>query len=249
MKLRIAQIIRVYLAIVIAFIALAVQQLIALILSLGELFSMGIAKHSVRLNDGRVVVDGHRTMSLFDLPIGAKGLMWGSMSGIIMVLLIAIANNRKQPNILAFRKFRIKAAIPWTIAYIIFGIFSNWLVEHYEEFRSKEMEMMIRSSLTNPIMACLSIGFLVPIFEELLFRSWLFGKIVKEYGGGIAVIGTSILFIAIHVQYNLFILVVLSALSLILGMIRLRTDSILPSIVIHVVNNLIVLLSAMNTAP
>lgn len=247
MEPRLIAFLRVYLAIVLSAVALAVQQIVAVVLSLGDLIPMGLAKHSVSLKHGKVLLDNERELSIFDLPIGGNGLLWGSLIGIFIIIIYAIANKGPWLQVLALRKFGIKAAIHWILAFIAFGIISIILERQFETFHSDDMERMVRSSMDSPIMLFVAVGLLAPVFEELLFRGWLFGKLNESYGGILAVLVTSVLFTLIHMQYGWMIRITIMVLSLILGMIRLRTGSVLASMVVHIANNVIATILAMQS--
>jgi membrane protease YdiL (CAAX protease family) len=244
MKQKLVPLFRSYIAAVLAIVAIAVQQIIALVLSLGDLYTSGEAKNSVGLKHGKVIIDNEREISLFDLPIGGNGLLWGSIAGIVMILLFAITTKESWFSTLALRRFRIKAIAPWIFAYLAYGVLSTWLGQRFEILQSEDMDRLIRSSLNSPTVAILSLGVFVPVFEELLFRGWLFGKIEQAHGGWAAIVVTTGLFLVAHQQYNWAILAGLSIITFIFGMMRWRTGSVLAPMLLHVVNNVIIVLMA-----
>ena len=80
--------------------------------------------------------------------------------------------------------------------------------------------------------------FLVPVIEELLFRGVLWSILQENKGTATAVIVTTVYFVFLHLTLN-------NAFSAILigicgSMFILFTGSIIPSIVIHLLNNLLV---------
>lgn len=76
---------------------------------------------------------------------------------------------------------------------------------------------------------------LAPLVEELVFRGLLYGWLVGRWGGGIAVIGSSLAFAAAHVELAHVILVL--PLGLVFGWLRWRSGSLWPSLVAHMANN------------
>ena len=80
-----------------------------------------------------------------------------------------------------------------------------------------------------------------PLFEELLFRGFLFKGLERSFIGGVGAIWvTSILFVLVHIQYSLYILIcIVFPLALLLGYARYKSGSLLLPLLIHVINNLI----------
>ncbi len=76
---------------------------------------------------------------------------------------------------------------------------------------------------------------LAPLVEELVFRGLLYGWLAGRWGGGIAVIGSSVAFAAAHVELAHVILVL--PLGLVFGWLRWRSGSLWPSLVAHMANN------------
>lgn len=73
-----------------------------------------------------------------------------------------------------------------------------------------------------------------PILEEIIFRGIAL-KSMKKYGAFTAVIFTSIIFSMFHLNLVQFMTPLL--LGLLLGFITVKTDSIVPAIIIHMFNN------------
>lgn len=76
---------------------------------------------------------------------------------------------------------------------------------------------------------------LPPIFEEILFRGYLFGTLRKGVPTLIAAVVTSVLFGLAHGQLNLFIDTFI--LSLVLCYVRIKTGSIWASMALHATKN------------
>jgi hypothetical protein len=76
---------------------------------------------------------------------------------------------------------------------------------------------------------------LAPIFEELLFRGYLFGAIRARSGFWVSAILTSLTFALMHGQLNVGIDVFI--LSLFLCYLREKSESIWPGILVHALKN------------
>jgi uncharacterized protein len=79
-----------------------------------------------------------------------------------------------------------------------------------------------------------------PLTEEIFFRGFLFEGLRQSRLGGIgAVLLTSVVWAAIHLQYDAYGIAAIFLLGLLFGYARLRTQSILPPMLMHVVCNLV----------
>ena len=85
------------------------------------------------------------------------------------------------------------------------------------------------------ILAFLTLVVVAPLAEEILFRGYLYGKLRKTGPAWLAVLLTSILFAAIHGQWN--VAVDVFALSVVLCILREITGSIWAGILLHMIKN------------
>jgi hypothetical protein len=83
---------------------------------------------------------------------------------------------------------------------------------------------------------------LAPVVEELVFRGLLYGWVAGRWGGTAGLVVSSIVFAAAHLEPAHIILVL--PLGFMFGWLRRRTDSLLPSLFSHIVNNGAALLAA-----
>lgn len=82
---------------------------------------------------------------------------------------------------------------------------------------------------------------LVPVAEELLFRGLFYGVLHKHGGTSAAVLGSGLLFALVH--FILILFPALLLLGLLLGYLRARSHSVLPGILLHMVQNALALVS------
>jgi len=92
------------------------------------------------------------------------------------------------------------------------------------------------------ILSLLLLSVLAPVVEELVFRGLLYGWIAGRWGGTPALVVSSLAFAAAHWEPAHIILVL--PLGFLFGWLRRRTDSLLPSLFSHIVNNGFALLAA-----
>jgi membrane protease YdiL (CAAX protease family) len=89
-----------------------------------------------------------------------------------------------------------------------------------------------------PALLWLALIVAAPLFEEILFRGFLFaGVCASRLGNAGAVLATSAAWTAIHTQYEAPELALIFVLGLLLGLARLRTGSIYAPLAMHAANN------------
>lgn len=81
----------------------------------------------------------------------------------------------------------------------------------------------------------LVLAILAPLVEELVFRGLLYGWLAGRWGHLVAFVASSLAFAAAHYEPAHIVLVV--PLGLWFGWLRWRTNSLVPGIVAHVINN------------
>lgn len=227
---------RIVLSVILVIVAFLIQQISSVIIAVLSL----VPEHAqrVEMRQGKVILDGVRELSIWELPMGT-GLFWGSILGVVLLAVGSYLIERRNLGALGLRAFSIRSWLPWVGAFLLYSILVLWLESTYEVFRSAAMETAIQSSSNRTLMlTLLGMGVVGPVFEELVFRGVLFTKIQDVWGRNAAWITTSILFTLLHMQYNVPILMVLFLLALLLGAMRRSTGSVFPSIIVHVLNNL-----------
>ncbi|NIP25445.1 MAG: CPBP family intramembrane metalloprotease [Phycisphaerae bacterium] len=103
-------------------------------------------------------------------------------------------------------------------------------------------DFMINAYQTAHFTPLLWLAFIIaaPLYEEVLFRGFMFKGIENSRAGPVAaVIITSLAWAALHVQYNFVIIVSIFTGGLILGWARIKTNSIYIPIAMHVIQNLL----------
>lgn len=88
---------------------------------------------------------------------------------------------------------------------------------------------------TDRIFAFFALVIFAPIFEEVIYRGWLYSKIRKQTNQTFAILLTSVLFGIAHGQWNVGVNVF--ALSLVLCSLREINGTIYSSILLHMIKN------------
>ncbi len=94
---------------------------------------------------------------------------------------------------------------------------------------------------TNPNLAIIALVLLPPVFEETIFRGFMFPAIAKRTGLVWGAVLSSMIFGIAHGQPNLFVYTTI--LGLLLCFMYVRTKSIVPGILLHMVNNYLAFLA------
>ncbi|MCH3973060.1 MAG: CPBP family intramembrane metalloprotease [Oscillospiraceae bacterium] len=123
----------------------------------------------------------------------------------------------------------------------------NWptaLVQMLEEalgFSGQIPDMPMDHSVLTQILYVLYGTLIPPLVEEILFRGAVLGSL-RRWGDWFAIVVSSLLFGLYHGNVGQFVFATL--VGLIFGFLRVRTGSILPCIVLHMLNNGLATLAA-----
>ncbi len=109
------------------------------------------------------------------------------------------------------------------------------LVPGFNSNQSQDLMIGKGLSPSNAILAFAALVVVAPVFEEIIFRGFLFGTLRRTIPVLAAALVTSIVFGVVHGQWNVGIDVF--ALSLISCFLRYKTGSLWPSIVLHMTKN------------
>ncbi len=116
--------------------------------------------------------------------------------------------------------------------YLIIIFTSLYAMQSYDSISRYSLSEFNSEGYPSLIFAFLSIAVFVPIMEELMFRGFVLDLASEVYSKWTAILISAILFALIH---PLYILTVLNAFwaGLIYGYVRIKTNSLWPSILLH----------------
>lgn len=132
---------------------------------------------------------------------------------------------------------------PWTtllwVVVLSLGtiIPSEWMQEQLGMEMPEELERLMTQLLSSPA-GYMAVGILVPLAEEIVFRGAILRTLLRLLPGNWhwgAIIISALIFGAVHGNMVQFVHATL--LGLLLGWMYWRTDSIVPGVVLHWVNN------------
>lgn len=128
--------------------------------------------------------------------------------------------------------------VVWTIILSLGTILpSEWILESLQVKMSEAQVQMFEQIMGKP-MGYIAIGILAPIAEEMCFRGAILRKLLTMFPKRqhwIAIAVSAVLFALAH--FNVVQSIHAFLIGLLLGWLYYRTDSILPGIVFHWINN------------
>lgn len=129
------------------------------------------------------------------------------------------------------------------IGFIVIAL-SQYLMLHVFSFESaaEQKEQLGSLGLQNSIQSIiyvLSVAIITPVKEEILFRGILYRFLEKKYNFLVSIIISSFIFGILHGG----LLITATIMGMVFAMLYKKTQSIIPSIILHIVWNLLVSIS------
>ena len=141
---------------------------------------------------------------------------------------------------LGLKRVPTKQLVRWCIALLALGVLSDGLSTLLG--RPLVPEVIVESYKTAwfPPLFWFAIIVLAPLNEEIFFRGFLFvGLSRSRMGSQGAILLTSLLWSVVHFQYDWYGVASIFASGLLLGYARMKTNSIIPAILMHSLLNLV----------
>lgn len=128
------------------------------------------------------------------------------------------------------------------IGYIVYILFAtvltglmSMLFAWFNADQAQDVGFAYFLTTSDRILAMLAIVFVAPIFEELIMRGWLYGKIRNKLGAIVSTIIVSLVFAVLHGQWNVGVSVFI--LSFVLCALREITGTIWSGMLLHILSN------------
>ncbi len=165
----------------------------------------------------------------FGMPIAILFILWRMKKRKIPISNLGSLDTQKKPLFISI----ILLAVFLLIEEIYFYLLGIEMPESFIEF-----------IIAEPIfLGFISVVVVAPLLEEFLFRGFLYSQLkvsfLKEWG---AVALSSLVWTALHFQYEIGILFFLFLFGLFLGYFRIKYNSLLIPVVLHMLNNLVAFL-------
>ncbi len=124
---------------------------------------------------------------------------------------------------------------------ILIGFFAvAGVVMHFLPEQDNGLMRILRSSRTATLLVAFMATFTAPLVEEVVYRGVMYSAFQRSFGVSGAVGMVTFLFAAVHVpQYwgSPGTILMICLLSLILTLVRVKTDSLLPCVILHTIFN------------
>lgn len=171
------------------------------------------------------------------------------MSIIFMVAIYLIALKPKQLSwnqvgVNPFHKRYWGPIVGWTIALVVgsIGLLIIMSLLGVGSENSKTESIRTQMTVMHIIIAWVSAGVISPIYEEILYRGFLYRWFRSKYGVRTGMIISSFIFMIVHIPtYNVLPVTFIS--GLLFAWTYERTKSVVPSMIIHSVFNTIALIA------
>ena len=168
---------------------------------------------------------------------------------VALVILFSSGREGGASTYLRLGRPKLGAALGWLGALVVLLVGSDLLSMALDQ--AVVPEFMLEACSTAGFLPLLLLALIVaaPVFEELLFRGFLFRGIEASPLGGIgAVVITAAVWAAIHLQYSLFHMGLVFVMGIFLGVVRLRTGSTALTVLLHSSTNLVATVQALAAA-
>ncbi len=158
--------------------------------------------------------------------------------GILPPYLYLMSSNYDKKPLKVTKKVNMNTSKKVKAIFIAFGM--CWILQLFMnliDVKEVDVTKFINLDVSSPINMVLYfayIAILPAIFEELLFRKAIFGSL-KKYGTWIAIICSSLAFGLVHQNITQGIFATL--MGIILCILMQKTGSIIPSMIVHLLNN------------
>jgi len=157
-------------------------------------------------------------------------------------IIMGIIKLKKGSNIkhyLGLNLVNLTSARHWFFIFIGLMFLSELLTFSLGKPLVPEFVTTLYSSTDSLFLLWIAIVIAAPIFEELFFRGFIITGLSSTFMGPIGAIAlSSVAWAAIHIQYDLYLIMTIFVFGLVLGYVRLKTNSVLLTIGLHSFMNL-----------
>lgn len=203
----------------------------------GMIFVAGLFLLDLGIPAGRAV--GPAADPVNFLPVYLLAVM--GLSTLLLLCMLRMIQPESSPikmlkgrKILETTLITYLALIP--LQFMIWGY--GWLLGD-AGFKAPTNPIMFFNSELDLLLLFTAIVILAPLIEEIFFRGYLFKLFQDKLGDNPAIFLTAILFAAAH--FNLYTFLPILIMGGVMGWARKRSGSIVPSLTMHALNNLIAL--------
>jgi CAAX protease family protein len=173
----------------------------------------------------------------FLLSVGTIASAW--VGSLVIAAIILLRKGISLKEYLAVKNLPFMVYARWFAIFLIFIFGWEGLNVLFDQPDSEWMAETYQTAQYLPLL-WVAIVIAAPLIEELFFRGFLFEGLRESWMGPVgAVLVTSVIWAAIHVQYEIFQMVMIGLLGVLLGIAKIKTRSLYITLAIHSLLNLI----------
>lgn len=166
-----------------------------------------------------------------------------TLCSVLTLIIIKLKRGSSLQHYLTLNRVTQRSLFKWLAILVVVLLMSELLVYFSNNHSASQFIRPIYQTAHPLWLLWIAVVIAAPVFEELFFRGFLFtGIAASSLGKTSAVILTSVMWAAIHLQYDAFYMLIIFTVGIILGIARLRTNSIFVPLILHSVNNALALL-------
>ena len=177
------------------------------------------------------------------LSVGAfSSLLLG---GLLTIGAIKLKKNSNLGEYLALRFTDLPTAGRWLLIAFVFILLSDALTLLLGKPIVPEFTAKVFQSAESMWLLWIALLVAAPVFEEVFFRGFILTGFASSFiGTNGAILISSALWAAIHLQYDLYGIATIFVMGLMFGLARVKTGSILLTILLHSFANFIAMIEA-----
>jgi membrane protease YdiL (CAAX protease family) len=178
---------------------------------------------------------------------GGKGVLLSEAIIIIPALFFALKYNYSPILLFRLRSIKVNLLVISLIVGFSLTVISDEIdrliqiiIKIPESFRLIYEKFLVINSISDFFIVVFSAVILAPVLEEMLFRGFLQTSLENNLNIKVAVIVTSIIFAIFHAYP--WVLLQIFIIAIVMGVMAWKSNSIIPSIIVHLINNGIALI-------
>ena len=197
---------------------------------------VGIQSRIGSLANKEALIESVTSNGLY-LSVGVIFSAW--VGSLVIAATVLLRKDISLKEYFAIKNLPLKTYVRWLAIGLLFLIGWQGVSMVWEPPDSEWMAKSYQTAKYLPLF-WFAMVIAAPVIEELFFRGFLFEGLRDSWMGSIgAILVTSIAWAAIHIQYEIFQMVIIGTLGILLGIAKVKTRSLYIPIAMHSFNNFI----------
>jgi uncharacterized protein len=156
-----------------------------------------------------------------------------------IVLFVKLRKGITLTEYLGLKLFNKKTLIIIIALAIVLIIISSVIDRFFPQSKNTDFTIDAYNSAVWPGLLAIAVVIFAPLFEEGFFRGFLFAGLKQtRLGGPGTILITAAGWAALHIQYDVYGIISIFVLGIVLGIVRLKTDSLWSVLILHALWNL-----------